>query len=121
MDELSDRVCVVTGAASGIGLAMAERFAQAAMKVVLADVELAALRNAEEALKRVSAETLAVPTDVSQWESVKSLADAAYDRFGAVHILCNNAGVAGSGVAVGGIWERDMEDWRWVMGVNLWV
>jgi NAD(P)-dependent dehydrogenase (short-subunit alcohol dehydrogenase family) len=120
MDQFNDRVCVVTGAASGIGLALAERFAQLGMKVVLADVEVPALEQAEDKLKSVGADTFAVPTDVSQWESVSNLADAVYDRFGAVHILCNNAGVAGSGVAVGGIWERDLADWEWVLGVNLW-
>ena len=121
MDEFKDRVCVVTGAASGIGFALAERFAQAGMKVVLADVELPALKQAEEKLRSAGAETLAVQADVSQWESVSNLADAAYERFGAVHILCNNAGVAGSGVALGGIWECEIADWEWVMGVNLWV
>lgn len=87
MQELVGRVAVVTGAASGIGLALAERFAREDMRVVLADVEEPVLRRADEKVREAGGETLAVPTDVSQWESVERLANAAYERFGAVHIL----------------------------------
>ena len=120
MEELKGRVAVVTGAASGIGLGLAERFVAEGMKVVLADVEEGPLRAAEDRLGAAGAEVLAVQTDVSKWESVERLADAAYERFGAVHIVCNNAGVGGTGVFVGGIWDRDPAEWQWVMGVNLW-
>ena len=120
MQDLKDRVAVITGAASGIGLALAERFAHERMKVVLADVEDGALRVAEEKIRATGADVLAVKTDVSRWESMERLADAAYERFGAAHIVCNNAGVGGTGVFVGGIWDRDPAEWQWVMGVNLW-
>jgi NAD(P)-dependent dehydrogenase (short-subunit alcohol dehydrogenase family) len=120
MQELQGRVAVVTGAASGIGWGLAERFAREGMKVVLADVEDGALAAASEKIGAAGADVLAVKTDVSQWESVERLADAAYERFGAVHIVCNNAGVGGTGVFVGGIWDRDPAEWRWIMGVNLW-
>ena len=120
MQELNGQVAVVTGAASGIGLALAERFAREGMKVVLADVEDGALSTAADKLVAAGAEVLAVKMDVSDWGSVEQLADAAYGRFGAVHIVCNNAGVGGTGVFVGGIWERDPAEWKWTMGVNLW-
>lgn len=119
MQELSGRVAVVTGAASGIGLALAERFAAEGMKVVLADIEEPALRLAEEKLSTRGAETLAVRTDVSLWDDVRALADAAYERFGAVHVLCNNAGVAGEGGGGVGLWNRTVLDWQWLLGVNL--
>jgi NAD(P)-dependent dehydrogenase (short-subunit alcohol dehydrogenase family) len=120
MEPLRDRVAVVTGAASGIGFALAQRCAAGGMKVVLADVEQPALDHAEQTLRATGATTLALQTDVSIWEEVEALADAAYRAFGAVHLLCNNAGVAGTRVRAGGIWERSLEDWRWILEVNLW-
>jgi NAD(P)-dependent dehydrogenase (short-subunit alcohol dehydrogenase family) len=116
MRELAGKVAVVTGAASGIGRALAERFARARMKVVLADVEAAALSTATHELADAGAEVLAVPTDVSRAEDVDALARRALERFGGVHVLCNNAGVA----LAGPIWEHTLEDWRWLLGVNLW-
>lgn len=115
MRELAGKVALVTGGASGIGLAMAKRFAAEQMKVVLADVEEPALEAAEKELGGLGAETLAVRTDVSQWPSVEALRDAAFDRFGTVHILCNNAGVGPGGVT----WELPGEVWEWVLGVDL--
>ncbi|OKK08604.1 alcohol dehydrogenase [Streptomyces sp. CB03234] len=112
------QVAVVTGAASGIGLAMARRFAAEGLKVVLADVEQAALDKAFTRLREEGAEVLARTVDVSEPDSVASLADAVYDTFGAVHVLCNNAGV-GSG-AEGRMWEHDPADWKWAFAVNVW-
>lgn len=116
MKEFRDKVAVVTGAASGIGRAMAERFAAEGMKVVLADIEQGALVETEGELKAKSAAVLAVPTDVSKGGDVEALAKKSIDAFGAVHVLCNNAGVAVGGVS----WERTVADWEWGLGVNLW-
>ncbi|MEU9197488.1 SDR family NAD(P)-dependent oxidoreductase [Streptomyces hundungensis] len=112
------QVAVVTGAASGIGLAMARRFADEGLKVVLADVEEGALEKAAEQLREDGAEVFARVVDVSERDSVSALADAAYDTFGAVHVLCNNAGV-GSG-AEGRMWEHEVNDWKWAFAVNVW-
>jgi NAD(P)-dependent dehydrogenase (short-subunit alcohol dehydrogenase family) len=117
MIEVSGEVAVVTGAASGIGLALAARFAQEGMKVVLADIEAGPLEGARAALAAQGATALAVRTDVSREEDVKRLADAAFDTFGNVHVLCNNAGVSG-GFGADGVWNVAREDWDWVLGVN---
>ncbi len=116
MEEFRDRVAVVTGAASGIGRALAERFAAAGMKVVLADVEQGALASAERALASGGARVLAVPTDVSKASDVEALAQRTLEAFGAVHVVCNNAGVSVGGLA----WEVTLADWEWILGVNLW-
>ncbi|MFD7015597.1 SDR family NAD(P)-dependent oxidoreductase [Streptomyces sp. NPDC059928] len=118
MELRAGQVAVVTGAASGIGLAMARRFAAEGLKVVLADVEEAALEKAAGELREEGARVLARITDVSERESVTALADAAYETFGAVHVLCNNAGV-GSG-AEGRMWEHEVNDWKWAFAVNVW-
>ncbi len=120
MRDLGGKTAVVTGAASGIGYALAERFASEGMKLVLADVEGPPLEKAEERLRAAGATTLSRVTDVSRWEDVAALAQSAHDTFGAVHVLCNNAGVAGEGAGAPGIWNRKIEDWQWVLGVNLW-
>lgn len=112
------QVAVVTGAASGVGLAMARRFAAEGLKVVLADVEEGALDKAAGELRREGAQVLAAVVDVGERDSVTALAEAAYDTFGAVHVLCNNAGV-GSG-AEGRMWEHDPNDWKWAFAVNVW-
>lgn len=116
MKEFKDKVAVVTGAASGIGQAIAGRCAEEGMKVVLADVEAAALARVAKELSAAGATLLAVPTDVSSGSDVERLARKALDAFGGVHLLFNNAGV-GHAAAV---WEATLADWEWVMGVNLW-
>ncbi len=118
MNEFTGKVAVVTGAASGIGLALATRFAQAGMKIVLADIETAPLESARAAIKAKGAHAISVRTDVMREQDVKRLADAAFDAWGKVHILCNNAGVSG-GVGADGVWNLPLEDWDWVLGVNL--
>ncbi len=116
MKQFRDKVAVITGAASGIGRGIAERCAQEGMKVVLADVEDAALAQTEHELKAADATVLAVRTDVSQASDIEALAQKTLRAFGAVHLLVNNAGVG----AGGSIWESTLADWEWVMGVNLW-
>jgi NAD(P)-dependent dehydrogenase (short-subunit alcohol dehydrogenase family) len=116
MKELQDKVAVVTGAASGIGRALAGRWAAAGMRVVLADVEPAALDAAAHELARSGARAIAVRTDVSKPGDVEALGKAALDAFGAVHVVCNNAGVSVSGLS----WMHTLADWEWVLGVNLW-
>jgi len=117
MKDFKDKVAVVTGAASGIGRAMAARFAAEGMKVVLADIEQQALVKAEDEMKAKGAAVLAVPTDVSKVADMEALAKKTIEAFGAVHVLCNNAGVA---PPLGQSWERTVADWKWVLGVNLW-
>jgi NAD(P)-dependent dehydrogenase (short-subunit alcohol dehydrogenase family) len=117
MQELAHKTAVVTGAASGLGLAMARRFARAGMNLVLADVEQAALIRAADEIAALGVQALPVRTDVAQAESVEALAEAAQARFGALHLVCNNAGVGGLRRR---IWEADLRDWQWVLGVNLW-
>ncbi len=118
MDVGPGKVAVVTGAASGIGLAMAERFAAEGMAVVLADIEADALEVAAAGVAEAGHDVLAVPTDVSDAESVDALADAAFARFDAVHLVCNNAGVTGA--SGGAEWDKPLEDWNWVLGVNFY-
>ena len=110
------KVAVITGAASGIGRGLAERFVAEGMKVVLADVEEAPLAKLAAALAAKGATVLTVKTDVSNAADVENLAVQTLETFGAVHILCNNAGVACSRP----IWEHTVADWEWVLGVNLW-
>lgn len=115
LTEFEGKVAVVTGAASGIGKAMCERFAQEGMKVVLADIENDALREAGRDIERHGVEVLTVRTDVAQPDQVSGLAEATLDRFGKVHVVCNNAGV----FAGGRIWDAIGTDWEWVLGVNV--
>jgi NAD(P)-dependent dehydrogenase (short-subunit alcohol dehydrogenase family) len=113
--DFKGKVAVITGGASGIGRAMAERFAREGMSIVIADVQQDALDAAERDLLAAGADVLAVHCDVSKRDDVQALARATIDRFGAVHVLCNNAGV----VAYRPSWELSLDDWRWVVGVNL--
>ena len=116
MKNFRDRVAVVTGAASGIGLALAERFAAEGMKIVMADVEAEALAKAAEGLGRKASAVLATRVDVSRPDDVERLARETYQTFGAAHVLCNNAGVA----VIGAAHEHTLADWQWVVNVNLW-
>ena len=116
MKDLKCKVAVVTGGASGIGRAMAERFAAEGMKVVLADIEEGALAAAEGEMKAKGATVASKRTDVSRGEDVEALARFTVDTFGAVHVACNNAGVGVGGVT----WQQTVKDWEWVLGVNLW-
>jgi NAD(P)-dependent dehydrogenase (short-subunit alcohol dehydrogenase family) len=115
MAGVRDRVAVVTGAASGIGLALTERFAAEGMKVVMADIEAGALATASERLRRQGAAVLPIRVDVSQPGDVERLADETYKAFDAAHVG-NNAGVA----VIGAIHEHTLADWQWVINVNLW-
>ena len=114
MEELRDRVAVVTGAASGIGLAVAQAFAAEGMRVVLADLDEPGAQREADALGAEVA--LAVGVDVRDPASVEALAAAALDRFGAVHVVVNNAGIVTGGRA----WEQSLDDWHRVLDVNLW-
>ncbi|HEY5697086.1 MAG TPA: SDR family NAD(P)-dependent oxidoreductase [Acidimicrobiales bacterium] len=111
MEQLSGRVAVVTGAGSGIGRALVRRFVDDGMSVVAADVEAGAL---DETVAGTDA--VAVVCDVSDADAVEALAATTYERFGAAHLVCANAGVFQGGIS----WERSVEDWQWVLGVNLW-
>jgi NAD(P)-dependent dehydrogenase (short-subunit alcohol dehydrogenase family) len=116
MDFGTGKVAVVTGAASGIGFALADRFASSGMDVVMADVDENGLTSACERIRAHGVDAAAMLTDVSDEKSLGALADTAYDRFGAVHVLCNNAGV----VSLTDPWFGPISAWHWVLGVNLW-
>ena len=116
MDQLEGRVAVVTGAADGIGLALCRRFAAAGARVVMADIDEEKLAISTAGLEADGAVVLAVPTDVSDPERVKELERRTVERFGAAHVLCNNAGVGG---AVAPVWKLDPEAFDWMLGINL--
>jgi NAD(P)-dependent dehydrogenase (short-subunit alcohol dehydrogenase family) len=116
MKQFRDRTAVITGAASGIGLELARRAAAEGMNLVLADIEATKLDIAAASLGIDAARILARRTDVSREDEIVALADAAFARFGGVHLLCNNAGVGLTRVT----WEHSTADWEWVLGVNLW-
>ncbi len=116
MKEFRGKVAVITGGASGLGRAMAERFAREGMSIVLADVEERALAQAEGEMKAAGAKVIGVRTDVSKAADVEHLAQKTLAAFGAVHLVANNAGVAEGG----SVWDNTVADWEWVLGVNLW-
>jgi NAD(P)-dependent dehydrogenase (short-subunit alcohol dehydrogenase family) len=115
MQQLAGRVAVVTGAGSGIGRALAERFAREEMRLVLVDVEAEALAAVAQPLRSAGAEVEDGVLDVRDRAALTALADRAASRFGGVHVLCNNAGVATGGA----VWDVAPDDWDWVVGVNL--
>jgi NAD(P)-dependent dehydrogenase (short-subunit alcohol dehydrogenase family) len=116
MKDFAGKVAVITGAASGIGRAIADQCVALGVKTVLADVEQSALDQAGSDLQARGGTVLCVRTDVSKRSDVEALADDAYDAFGQVHLLFNNAGIGAGGVA----WEASWNDWEWAIGVNLW-
>jgi len=115
-DPFQDRVAVVTGGGSGIGAGMAAAFAARGARIVLADIDPAALERSAAALRSAGADVLTVPTDVGEAAQVEALAAAAVERFGAVHVVCNNAGVAVFGHLV----DATPADWEYTMRVNFW-
>jgi len=117
VQQLEQRVAWITGAASGIGLAIAHRLADEKMKLVLVDVEDGALSDAERALRAKGANVLALRVDVSNGDAMAAAVARARDAFGIIHVICNNAGVGGSG---GPMWLLSEADWRWPVDVNLW-
>lgn len=119
MKELAGRVAVVTGGASGIGRGMAEALAARGAKLVLADIEDAALAPTVAELRAGGADVIGVRCDVTSPQSVGELAERALAQYGAVHVVCNNAGVAGA-ANMGALWELPLADWEWVLGVNTW-
>ena len=117
MRTLEGRVAVVTGGAGGLGRAMGERFVSAGMKVVLADVQAEPLARTVAECREAGMDIIGVPTDVTNYASVEALRDATLSAFGAVHVVCNNAGI-GAG-AEGRMWEHELNDWKWAIGVNV--
>lgn len=116
MDEFEGKVAVITGGAAGIGLAMARRFGAAGMKLVIADIDQGALDATVATLTSEGLDVMAVRADVSDRAQVQAIADATMAAHGAVHIVCNNAGVGSGGLT----WELTEADWKWVLGVDLW-
>ena len=118
MKDLQGKVAVVTGGASGIGLAMCQRFGQEGMKVVMADIVQDRIDESVEKLRAEGLDVLGVRTDVTKLESVEALAQATLDAYGGVHLVCNNAGIGpGGGVA---LWDYEVADWNWCVDVNLY-
>lgn len=115
MKEFAGKTAVITGGASGIGLALAKALGRKQMRVVIADIEDNALHSAKDELDAIGADVLAAKTDVSSAEDVARLASDVVSHFGTVHLLVNNAGVAGAAST----WKSTKEDWEWVLGVNL--
>jgi NAD(P)-dependent dehydrogenase (short-subunit alcohol dehydrogenase family) len=118
MQQVEGKVAVITGGGGGIGRAMGEVFGAAGMKVVLADVQPEPLEKTVAEIAAQGVDVIGVPTDVSIFDSVCALRDAAIEKYGAVHVVCNNAGI-GAG-AEGPIWEHELRDWEWAIGVNIW-
>ena len=116
MKDLNGKVAVITGGASGLGKAFAEKFGSAGMKLALADVEVPVLEETVANLRSTGIDAIGIPCDVSDAESVKNFSDSVFSEFGAAHLLCLNAGVAATGPIV----ESSLEEWKWVLGVNLY-
>lgn len=118
MRDWTNKIAVITGAGSGMGAAMARRFAGEGMKIVVADIDLAAAESTAAEVVAAGGEAIAVRADVASQDEVQAMADRAWDHFGAVHVLVNNAGIVPSG-RYRQIWDFPLEDWRWSFDVNL--
>jgi NAD(P)-dependent dehydrogenase (short-subunit alcohol dehydrogenase family) len=116
MKEFQNKIAVITGGASGFGREFANIGARLGMKLVLADVQQDALDKTRAELEAQGAQVLAMRCDVRKAEQVQALADVTMEKFGAVHLVFNNAGVGSGGL----VWENSLADWEWVLGVNLW-
>lgn len=115
-EGFSNKVAVVTGAGGGIGAALSRKFANAGMKLALCDVEEPALNALAEELRSEGVDVHTQLVDVSNADAVQAFAESTMEAFGAVHVVCNNAGVSGGGLT----WEIDLATWKWIMDVNLW-
>ena len=118
MKNLNGKVAVVTGAASGVGRALAVQLSQEGMKIVLADIEPGPLDVVKSELMRTNQDVVVRQVDVSSFAAVEDLAKFTFDTFGGAHLVCNNAGVGGGGSS--SIWDAGLTDWQWVLSVNLW-
>jgi NAD(P)-dependent dehydrogenase (short-subunit alcohol dehydrogenase family) len=116
VEELEGKVAVITGAGSGMGLGMARAFAGAGMRIVAAEIDQGSLDRAVDELTAAGHEAVGVRTDVSKLADVEALATAAMDHFGAVHVLCNNAGVC----TFATIDKMSIDEWEWTLGIDLW-
>jgi len=116
MKMLEGRVAAVTGAASGLGRAMALAFAGEGMHAALADVDEPGLKDTLNEVQKHGVRAFAMRVDVSRYEEVESFCSKAIAQFGATHVVCNNAGVS----PLGAVWENTLADWQWILGVNLW-
>ena len=119
MKHFEGKTAVVTGAASGIGFGLAQRFAEENMQVVMADLEQTALEEAVEKLEKQQHRVVGIPADVLIQESVDELYSKSRETFGNIHVLCNNAGIAASS-GNKPIWEVERADWQWTLGVNFY-
>ena len=118
--NLMDKTAVITGAASGIGLAAAERFLKAGMKVVMADIDADSIDKQVSRLKSEGHPVKGKVTDVTSESSVRELAEFAQSKFGNIHILFNNAGIGGGAADDKSLWEASISDWKWVLDINVW-
>ena len=116
MKMLEGRVAAVTGAASGLGRAMALAFAGEGMHAALADVDEPGLKSTLNEVQSRGVRAFAMRVDVSRYQEVESFCSKAIAQFGATHVVCNNAGVS----PLGAVWENTLADWQWILGVNLW-
>lgn len=116
MENFIGKTAVITGAASGIGLGLAERCAAEGINIVMADINEEALKKSENEIRSIGANVISIKTDVSNADDVKALAEKSVEKFGEVHLLFNNAGVSAGKT----VWESTINDWTWVLGVNLW-
>jgi short-subunit dehydrogenase len=120
MKEFKDKVAVITGAASGIGYGIAEKFTKEGNKVILADIESKALSEAEHKLKKINSNVSGISIDVAKIDDIKRLAKSCIDKYGKVDFLINNAGVGFAGKSSTTIWESSLNDWKWIFDVNIW-